>query len=398
MPRITSNEEFDSFDEWETLDMDDEIYLGAESDLLDDWEDDGAIAQVREENPVIKSAAVEEEPAHINDLTPQDESGQVFSLLERANSKRKDVLDDIEEPSLEELNEIELQDFDIDEVEDEAEAEAEISVVNEPEIEENIMEYEDTQLVLKPLFEGLGVMLPTLFDEDGEVEYKTTSRLAKKLIESQTSSIFVGTNFGEGQTLSREERASLVENVCSQVKANVVADVTAPSIRQSVELFEDVVRAGANAVIVDLNQNVKDPYALCESLHSKNPTIPIFINLIAPADQLVISPEFLYDLPICGVLDSTGDPGFFLHLTGAYSGPIYIANPNMVTYGKIMGASGVVLPNIAIQEKLVYEAFNGDPSAQNEIAMYEREIGGITPKSIKMTLESENLVSATVRD
>ena len=48
MPISRNSNDFNDFSDWESFTGDDEIYMGVETDLLDDWEDDGAIAQVRE--------------------------------------------------------------------------------------------------------------------------------------------------------------------------------------------------------------------------------------------------------------------------------------------------------------------------------------------------------------
>jgi hypothetical protein len=55
MPRTGSRQDFDNFDGWETFDIEEELYANAERDLIDDWEDDGAIAEVRE--PEVKEEA-----------------------------------------------------------------------------------------------------------------------------------------------------------------------------------------------------------------------------------------------------------------------------------------------------------------------------------------------------
>lgn len=50
---------------------------------------------------------------------------------------------------------------------------------------------EIVDFISQPLFEGIALALPTLFDEDGEVEYKTTARLAKRLVGENVKAIFV---------------------------------------------------------------------------------------------------------------------------------------------------------------------------------------------------------------
>ncbi len=413
MPRIGSRHDFEDFDDWETFDIEDEIYRNAQEDDIDDWEDDGAIAEIRE--PQITEV--------------DSSSAEVFSLIEHTKSKNPKELLDLGGPSEEELSRIEevgiddyidnvlLEDVqkdneqlveDVTGVDEETE---DVEIIQEEEkATELIMEdtqiniseidelSDDIDLVVKPLFEGIAVALPTLFDEDGDVEYKTTARLAKRLSHENVAAIFVGTKEGEGNTLSRKERKNLIKTLVKSNDVLVCADVTAPSTRQSVQLADDAIDAGAKCLLVSIDVNVHDPYALCGALYENNREIPLIVNLIGDPQSIPISPEFLYDLPISGVIDSTGDISYFLHLIGVYGGPVYIGTSQMILAGHAMGATGVVLPGVAIQSELIEKAFSGDPGAQSEIAMWERETGECQTRAIKIALEADFLVSSNMRD
>lgn len=211
------------------------------------------------------------------------------------------------------------------------------------------------------------------------------------------NAIFVATYDGEGNTLSRKERKHLVKDVVKSTDSFVVVDVTAPSIRQSVQIADDCADVGAKAFMVTLDASIRDPYALCEALHQAHREASLFVQLEGAADSLPISPEFLYDLPIGGVIDSTGDASFFLQLITAYSGPVYVGTAHMVLLAASMGAAGVVLVGAALNPELVTQAFAGDAGAQAELAMWERETNG-DARSIKLALESELLISPTMRD
>ena len=422
MPRTGSTHDFENFDDWESFSLEDDIYIGAESDLVDDWEDDGAIAEVREPAPVVISQM--EDDSMEETLQLDEESAEVFSLLERAQSKRANELLELAGPSEDELQKIEgmgIDDYiDVVLAEDseieESEAEEEPQLlhrslevesdegVRDPEFsfeDEIIIDEEVTELVVQPLFEGVAVSLPTLFDEEGEVEYKTTARLAKRLTDENVAAVFLATLDGEGNTLSRKERKNLVRNVSKVTESPVVVDVSAPSIRQSVQIADDCSEAGASGFVVSLNASIRDPYALCEALHENHRESALFVKLEGNANELPISPEFLYDLPINGVIDATGDIAFFMHLIGAYSGPVYIGTTSMIATGHLMGATGVVLAAATVSNDLVESAFSGDREAQAELSAWERETGtyGTTmSRSIKIALESEFLVSSTMRD
>lgn len=441
MPRSGSRQDIEHFDDWESFTLDDDIYAGTETDALDDWEDDGAIAEVREAAPVVISRMDSLETDASAPVELDDESAEVFSLLERSQAKRSTELLELSGPSEDELSKIEevgideYIDFVLDEEAstDESTVEAEsltpLHAAELHDVRSEVMEshalspdegedtlYQDderdegegeselmsfgedeVELVVTPLFEGVACALPTLFDEDGDVEYKTTARLSKRLTENGVSAVFVATQDGEGGTLSRKERKHLVKDVVKSTEALVVVDVTAPSIRQSVQIADDCADAGARAFIVTLDSSVRDPYALCEALHGAHRESSLFVRLDGDASSLPISPEFLYDLPISGVVDATGDAQYFLHLMTAYSGPVYVGTSHMVLFAGTMGAAGVVLVGVAINSELVSHAFNGDAASQAELAMWERETNG-DARSIKLALESELLISSTMRD
>jgi len=421
MPRTGSRQDFDNFDGWETFDIEEELYANAERDLIDDWEDDGAIAEVREPEvieEVTKPKKAKKQPkiTPIVELEDQAEvdsaSAEVFSLIERSKSKNAAELLDLGGPSEDELSRIEevgIDDYidivlseDVKTVEPEEIEEAVELVMEEQEVEIEEISVDDLSneidLVVKPLFEGVAIALPTLFDEDGEVEYKTTARLAKRLVEENVQAVFVGTKDGEGDTLSRKERKTLVRAVLKSSEVLVCADVSSPSTRQSVQLANDAIDAGAKSLLVTIDSSVRDPYLLCEAIYENNRDVPLIVKLIGDPLSIPISPEFLYDLPIAGVIDSTGDISFFMQLISAYGGPVYVGTSQMILTASAMGAAGVVLPGVAINAELIEKAFSGDASAQAEIAMWERETGDSQIRAVKIALEADFLVSSNMRD
>ena len=468
MPISRTSNDFDNFSDWESFEGEDDIYNGIETDLLDDWEDDGAIAEVRETpiekpKPVAKKKLAAKKPVAKKTSAKKEEpkNAEVFSLVDHTNAKSKNDLVTISGPSEEELLEIEnigvesyidsvlLDDSELVEAEselhisgdddknevmvndeidlnddddfgvtilpsdmsikdrilayEELEAQdemiptvASISIGDEDEID---LTRDDIDLNVKPLFTGLGCMLVTLFDEDLEVEYKLTARLAKRLSESNTNAVFVGTRQGEGATLSDSEKIKLVKEVKKSVgnKAKIIADVSCPSVRQSVALTKEYVEAGVDALIVEIDANTNDVYQLVESVHNAAYDNPILIRLSGNPSDLPIAPEFLYDLPIDGIIDATGDASYLLHLTSAYSGPVYIGSTSLILMGHSLGVQGVVLASIAGDENLVKNAFAGDVDAQHELAMIERDYGNNAIEQIKIGLENAFLISPMMR-
>lgn len=408
MSRTRSHDDFDHFDDWEDYTDDDGFILETQS--IDDWEDDGAIAEVRDPISRIEQVdnleIVEENNTEINAVDEAAinaeidvESAEVFSLIERAQAKKTAGLLNISEPTEDELSEIEQVGIDdyIDIVLSEEEGSNNISE-EEAITEDHDKDETEPELVVQSIFEGVAACVPTLFDEDGEVEYKTTARLVKRLEDYDLAAVFVATKDGEGETLSRKERKKLTKEISSKATSPVYVDISAPCIRQSVALAQDAADAGANGFLLRFDSKVKDPYGLCEAIYDQYRDCPIFVQLDTQPGLLPISPEFLYDLPIAGVIDATGDISFFMHLMSAYSGPVYIGSTSMIATGYLMGATGVVLSHAVLNNELVTQAFAGDAAAQSELCAWERETGVNNARAIKLALESEFLISSTMRD
>lgn len=453
MPISRTTNDFEDFSDWETFEGDDDIYSGVEVDLLDDWEDDGAIAELRK-TPIIKDVKKVKKPATSpkkatskeksvkKPVVKKSKDAEVYSILDHTNTKSKTDLVSISGPSEEELLEIENigvesyidsvlleeedkkyddlviiedkdnidltddfhlsdgEDFGVTILSDEDDIKARILKYEELEmLDDELDETKDIDLNVKPIFSGLGCALVTLFDEDHEVEYKLTARLAKRLAESNTNAIFIAMREGEGATLCDDERIKLASEIKKSVgnKAKIIAGVSCPSIRQSVALAKEYLGVGVDSLVIEIDANTKDVYQLVESVHKAAYVTPILIRLSGDKDALPIAPEFLYDLPIVGIIDATGDAQYLLHLTSAYSGPVYIGSTSLLMMANSLGLQGVVLASVAGDENLVKKAFGGDVDAQHELAMIERDYANNEIEQIKLGLENAFLISPTMR-
>ena len=298
------------------------------------------------------------------------------------NKKMPENDEDFGEALLQDEDDIKAKIIAFEEIEMQNELEVLHSEVNMIELDD-IENDPDIDLNVTPVFSGLGCALVTLFDEDCEVEYKLTARLAKRLVTSNTSAIFVVTHEGEGATLKDSEKIKLVSEVKKSVgnNAKVIADVSSPSIRQSLELSNQFVGLGIDALLIEISPDTKDAYLLS-----------------GEAKDLPISPEFLYDLPIDGIIDATGDASFLLHLASTYTGPVYIGSTSLILMGHSLGVLGVVLPSIVCDEMLVKQAFEGNVDAQHELAMIERDYSTSEIEQIKIGLENAFLSSSTMRN
>ena len=427
MPISRNSNDFNDFSDWESFTGDDEIYMGVETDLLDDWEDDGAIAQVREtpiEKPVsvtskkvtpklsnkkiVKKPPVKKAAKPKNTVSTED--AEVFSMIDHTNAKSKSDLTLISGPSEEELLEIESIGVElyIDNVLlEENVSNMDVKPVNNKKMPENdedfgeaLLQDEDDIKAKIIAFEEIEMQneLEVLHSEVNMIELDDIENDPD--IDLNVAPIFVVTHEGEGATLKDSEKIKLVSEVKKSVgnNAKVIADVSSPSIRQSLELSNQFVGLGIDALLIEISPDTKDAYLLVESIHNAAYETPILIRLSGEAKDLPISPEFLYDLPIDGIIDATGDASFLLHLTSTYTGPVYIGSTSLILMGHSLGVLGVVLPSIVCDEMLVKQAFEGNVDAQHELAMIERDYSTSEIEQIKIGLENAFLSSSTMRN
>ncbi len=103
-----------------------------------------------------------------------------------------------------------------------------------------------------PVFEGVGVALLTLFDEQDRVDARATAGLAAQLVGRGVRGVVVAGTTGEAAALDAAERVALVESVRAKVPADVpvLAGTGAASARQAVALTRAAVDAGADALLV----------------------------------------------------------------------------------------------------------------------------------------------------
>ncbi len=92
----------------------------------------------------------------------------------------------------------------------------------------------------------------TVFDEQGEVDYEQTKKLALALLVSGSDGLVVSGTTGESPTLTHEEKLRLFAEIKSAVgeRAAVVAGTGSNSTKQSLELTREAEQTGVDACLL----------------------------------------------------------------------------------------------------------------------------------------------------
>ncbi len=217
------------------------------------------------------------------------------------------------------------------------------------------------------LFDGVGVALLTLFDQDGEIDVAATTEHAIRLVGLGVRAVVVAGTTGEASALESDERRSLIAAVRSAVDVPVLAGTGAPSARQAVRLTVEAVALGVDGVLVLSPPFTDDPRPYYERVAEAAGGVPV----LAYHWPLVATPGIevrqLADLPIAGLKDSTGDVARLQATLDSFAGAIYTGSQAIVTTAASFGARGAILGVANAEPELAVRAWSGDADAQREL-------------------------------
>ena len=102
-----------------------------------------------------------------------------------------------------------------------------------------------------PLFIGVGVALPTLFNVAGEIDYPALKLLINALIEGRIDFLVPCGTTGESPTLSHEEHKEVIDFAVKTAggRIPILAGTGSNNTRESVELTESAKKSGAEGVL-----------------------------------------------------------------------------------------------------------------------------------------------------
>src|SRR5579884_1019316 len=194
----------------------------------------------------------------------------------------------------------------------------------------------------------------TPFDERGDVDLREAARLASWLADRNHDALVIAGSTGEGQTLTREERAALFSAVKEALagRAAVIANAGSNDTRESVASVRDAEKAGADAILAVVpyyNKPTQSGMLAHFGQIAGATRLPVIVYNIPGRTGANMLPETLLELArrhanIAGVKESSGDlmqigtiladrsPGFMV-----YAGDDHLFLPCLA-----LGADGVV--------------------------------------------------------
>jgi 4-hydroxy-tetrahydrodipicolinate synthase len=250
----------------------------------------------------------------------------------------------------------------------------------------------------RPLFQGVGVALVTLFHEDGSLAAQATADLAGRLVRLGVAAVVVAGSTGEAAALDPPERVELITAVRKEVAAAggvpVIAGTGAPSARQAAVLTAQACDAGADGVLVLSPPGSRDLPAYYSKVREAAGSTPVlayhFPNVSSPGIHLDLLPA----LPVDGCKDSSGDPARMLLTLEAFDRPLYVGSAALLALAGPLGCTGAILALANAAPELCAAAFAGERDAQRAIAGPHRRATDSFPMGIK-ELTSERFGTST---
>jgi 4-hydroxy-tetrahydrodipicolinate synthase len=219
------------------------------------------------------------------------------------------------------------------------------------------------------VFQGVGVALVTLFDNNGDLDAPATAAHAARLVELGVRAVVVAGSTGEAAALSVDEREELLAAVQSTVKGAVpvIAGTGAPAARQAADLTARARDGGADAVLVLSPPRTADPlpyYTAVAHAAGDMPVLAYHFPLVSPPGLVV---DTLETLPVSGCKDSSGDAERLLTTLKVTSIPLYSGSSALLTFAGQVGCAGAILALANAEPEGCIAAFNGDAEVQREL-------------------------------
>jgi dihydrodipicolinate synthase/N-acetylneuraminate lyase len=235
------------------------------------------------------------------------------------------------------------------------------------------------------VFQGVGVALVTLFDDDGDVDAPATAAHAARLVDLGVRGIVVAGTTGEAATLTVDERRDLLSAVRSAVDGAVpvLAGTGAASARQAQDLTVRARDGGADAVLVLSPPRTADPVPYYTAVAEVAGDMPVLAYHFPTASLPGIPVSVLPQLPVSGCKDSTGDPERMLATLDATSLPLYTGSSALLSFAGPIGCAGAILGLANVQPEGCIAAFAGDCDAQRGLIAGHLAMGQRFPRGLK---------------
>jgi dihydrodipicolinate synthase/N-acetylneuraminate lyase len=224
----------------------------------------------------------------------------------------------------------------------------------------------DTPTTTAPLFDGVGVALVTLFDDEGGLLVEATAEHAARLAGLGVKAITLAGTTGEPWLLTEEERVALIGACRARVPAEVpvIAGTGHPDVAIAQRMTAAAQDAGADAALVLSMPGLEDQRAYFAGVAAAAPRLPILAYHLPMLSAPGVSVEQLPDLPVRGVKDSSGDAERLALEIERYDGELYVGSPALLCLAGPLGATGAILALANVEPERCAQAFAGEPVAQ----------------------------------
>ena len=250
-----------------------------------------------------------------------------------------------------------------------------------------------------PVFEGVGVALVTLFDDDGRLLLDETVEHAVRVVDRGVRAVVVAGSTGESWALAAEERADMCRGTRAALgrRAAVVVGTGHADQDEAVRLTAAAREAGADAALalsVPGRDDHRAYYAAVADAAGDMPVLAYHFPQISPPGIRV---DQLANLPVAGAKDSSGDAERLVAELDAFAAPVYVGSSALLALAGPLGAAGAILGLANTDPELCIAAFAGDLEAQRALVPAHLEAGTDFPAGLKRRLARLSGTSAAVR-
>lgn len=250
----------------------------------------------------------------------------------------------------------------------------------------------------RSIFEGIGVALVTIFDDEGEIDAPATADLASRLVDDGVRAVVVAGSTGEAAALDADERSDLLIAVRSAVDGQVpvLAGTGAPSARQAVVLSKRAEDDGADALLVLSPPEAVDPRPYYERVAS-SVDVPVLAYHWPKMSAPGVPVDVLGELPVAGIKDSSGDPERLLLEADLLHADVYTGSPALLHLASAVGCAGAILGLANVDPEGCARAWLGDGEVQRTLVAAHRAQSGTGIAGLKRQLCQMHGVSPVTR-
>jgi 4-hydroxy-tetrahydrodipicolinate synthase len=224
----------------------------------------------------------------------------------------------------------------------------------------------------RPLFQGIGVALVTLFDEDGGLLVDETAELAAHVVDRGVKAVLVAGSTGEPWSLDANDRIFLCEAVRSQLPPEIPILLGTGSV-SNWEATEELTRACADTP-ADALLIMPPPGVPADSEHYARLRLaagskPVWAYHVPYVSSPGVPVDVTTKLDVDAIKDSSGDGDRLATEVATGNGrPLYTGSPTLLSLGGALGIAGAILALAQTVPELCATAFEGDLDAQAEVA------------------------------